>query len=152
MPYKFLKILAATFLLAACNSENNKLTDMVIQTENGNVEYRVETALTHEEMSKGLSDRKELAKDSGMIFNLQGIEGIAMWMQDTYIPLDMIFVNKDGRILWIYENAEPLSTKLIHPETNEPIWAVIELNGGDVKQHNIKIGDIVKHQILKQTH
>lgn len=149
MPYKFLKILAATFLLAACNSENNELTDMVIQTENGNVEYRVETAFTRKEMSTGLSDRKELAKNSGMIFNLQGIKGIAMWMQDTYIPLDMIFVNKDGRILWIYENAEPLSTKLIRPETDEPIWAVIELNGGDVKQHNIKIGDIIKHQLLK---
>ena len=95
-------------------------------------------------------ERKTLAENSGMIFVLQGQTEIAMWMKDTYIPLDMVFVNNDGKIVWLYENAEPMSTKLIRPQTNEPLSAVIEINGGDIAKNGLKIGDTVQHDALKK--
>ncbi|MBQ7303787.1 MAG: DUF192 domain-containing protein [Alphaproteobacteria bacterium] len=143
-----LKIFAITVMLFGCN-QNDNLSKMVIETSDGSATYYVESALTQEEMSKGLMDRKELRADSGMIFYTGRTQEIAMWMKDTYVPLDILFVNKNGKILWIYENAEPLSTKLIKPEVSEPMAAVIEINAGDVAKHKIKVGDIVHHKLLE---
>lgn len=134
---------AVLFLITACD-EKKDLTPLTIATENGDIVYQVETASTREEMAKGLMDRKSLAEDSGMIFNIGGQIQMAMWMKDTYIPLDMLFVNREGRIIWIFENAEPLSTTLIRPVVDEPVWKVIELNGGEVQKHGIKTGDQIR--------
>lgn len=146
---KMLKVCVLAVLLTACSPKDNKLSELTINTENGPVTYQVETAATKEEMSRGLMNRQQLAADSGMIFDLQGQQQIAMWMKDTLIPLDMLFVNQNGKIIWIFENAVPMSTTLIKPQVNEPMSAVIELNGGDVAKNQIKIGDTVKHQIIK---
>lgn len=137
---RLVSLAAALVLLSACN-EKKDLTPLTITTENGEVVYEVETAVTREEMAQGLMDRKSLAENSGMIFNIGGETQMAMWMKDTYIPLDMIFVNQEGEIIWIFENAEPLSTTFIRPVVSEPIWKVIELNAGQVEKHGIKIGD-----------
>lgn len=137
---RLVSLAAALVLLSACN-EKKDLTPLTITTENGEVVYEVETAATREEMAQGLMDRKSLAENSGMIFNIGGETQMAMWMKDTYIPLDMIFVNQEGEIIWIFENAEPLSTTFIRPVVSEPIWKVIELNAGQVEKHGIKIGD-----------
>lgn len=137
---RLVSLAAALVLLFACN-EKKDLTPLTITTENGEVVYEVETAVTREEMAHGLMDRKSLAENSGMIFNIGGETQMAMWMKDTYIPLDMIFVNQEGEIIWIFENAEPLSTTFIRPVVSEPIWKVIELNAGQVEKHGIKIGD-----------
>ena len=59
-------------------------------------------------------------------------------------------INPEGKIVWIYQNAEPLSTNLVRPLIKEPISAVVELNGGDVQKHNIKIGDTIKHKLIKK--
>ena len=94
-------------------------------------------------------NRDSLAADSGMIFNLADVENqVAMWMKDTKIPLDMLFVNSNGRIFFIEENATPMSEELIIAP--EPALAVIELNAGDVKKHGIKIGDTVKHHFFDE--
>ena len=102
----------------------------------------VENAVSPEELQKGLMNRETLEDKHGMIFNLKGYEHIGMWMKDTLIPLDMIFVN-DGTVVWIFENAQPNSTEIISSPV--PANAVIELNAGDVKKYNIKTGDTVKH-------
>ncbi len=145
---KFLKICAVILLLVACG--DNNLSEMTIVTENGKVVYFVETAETKEEMSKGLMNRKALKKDSGMIFNVNEVHDIAIWMKDTYIPLDILFVSKKGKIIWMAENTVPLSTTLIRPEIDEQLSAVVEINAGDIKKHKIKLGDTVKHRIIKQ--
>lgn len=149
MKFKFFKLCAFVLLLCGCSPKNDNLSELVFLTENGPVAYQVEMASTKEEMSKGLMDRKELAPNSGMIFDLQGQQEIAMWMKDTYIPLDMVFVNQKGKIIWIYKNARPMSTELIRPQVSEPLSAVIELNGGDTDKNGIKTGDTVRHKILQ---
>ena len=146
---KFIKLLAVALLVVSCSKKEDKLSELVIVTQEGPVTYHVETALTKEQMSKGLMDRKELKADSGMIFVLQGQEDIAMWMKDTYIPLDMLFISNKGKVIAVYENATPLSTDLIRPNITEPLGAVIELNGGDIKKNGIKVGDTVKSEFLK---
>ena len=142
------KVFAVVLLLAGCGEQDANLSKMVVKTSNGDVVYNVETATTQEEMSQGLMNRKELRADSGMIFDVNGAEGISMWMKDTYISLDMIFVNKEGKVIWLYGNAEPLSTTLIEPKVSEPIAAVVEINGGDIAKHNIQIGDFVEHKVI----
>ena len=147
---KFIKLFAVVLLLASCGKKDDNLSELVFVTSEGPVTYQVETAATKDEMSRGLMERKTLAENSGMIFVLQGQTEIAMWMKDTYIPLDMVFVNNNGKIVWLYENAEPMSTKLIRPQTNEPLSAVIEINGGDIAKNGLKIGDTVQHDALKK--
>ena len=147
---KLLKIFIITLMMTSCGQKDDKLSELIVATDNGPVVYKVESAVTKEEMSQGLMDRKELKTDSGMIFNLNGAKGIAMWMKDTYIALDMLFVNQDGKIVWIYENAEPLSTRLIKPQTDELLSAVVEINAGEVKKNGIMVGDLVKHELIQK--
>ena len=143
-----IKIFAITLMLFACGKKDDNLSELNIITSNGSITYHVETAVTKEEMSKGLMDRKQLRKDSGMLFDINGATKIALWMKDTYIPLDMLFVNKQGEIIWIYKNAEPLSTTFIQPPMDEPIEAVLEINAGDVEKHKIEVGDKIKHDLI----
>jgi hypothetical protein len=145
-----LKILTIVLAVSACNGQKSDLTDVTFATQNGAVVYHLEKAVTQDEMAQGLMNRRELAADSGMIFAVNGAPSIAMWMQDTYIPLDMVFVNQDKEVIWIQENAEPLSTHLIRPKVDEPIDVVIELNGGDVQKNGIKLGDKVEYNLTEK--
>lgn len=147
---KFCKIFALIVLVSACSPKENKLSELIFVTSDGEVTYQVETAATKEEMSQGLMNRKELKEKTGMIFVLQGQKEIAMWMKDTYIPLDMLFVNQDGQIVWIYKNAQPMSTRLIRPQTSEMLSAVIEVNAGELEKNNIRVGDLVKHKAISK--
>lgn len=138
-------------LLASCSeSEKVKYEKLSIgDAQNVKVEYDVELAQTHEEMQAGLMGRDNLRANSGMLFALGTIDvPAAMWMKNTKIPLDMIFIDKDGDVYWVYENAEPYSEKLIMPPY--PAFAVLEVNAGDVKKYGITLGDNVKHSWFKQ--
>jgi len=138
-------VVMALALVACSKSEKAKTGELSVVSADGNkVEYKVELAQTEEEMSKGLMFRDALDEKSGMLFALWKIgEESAMWMKNTKIPLDMLFVDKDGMVYWIYENAEPNSEKLIVAPYAP--YAVLEVNAGDVKKYGIKIGDNVKY-------
>lgn len=150
--YKLLKVfaLSALILAAACSKkDDNKTEKLIIQSENAQYEYNVEVADTKELLYQGLMGRSSLAEDSGLIMDVnivpQDID-VAMWMKDTLIPLDMIFIDTTGRIFYIYENAKPYSTDGIYPPKRPR--AVLEVNAGQVKANNIKVGDVVKNRLL----
>lgn len=149
---KFMKIFIALLIVVGCSKQNdNKNVDynLTIESANGqSTNLVVENAVTPEELQNGLMDRKNLPEGTGMIFNLKGIPQVAMWMKNTLIPLDMVFVN-DGKVVWLYENAKPNSTEIIQPPV--PTNAVIELNAGDIKKLGIKEGDVVKHAFFTET-
>src|SRR6202022_2756878 len=84
-----------------------------IVTKSGVQVFAVEMATTEEEKTTGLMYRKELADGKGMLFDFSPEQEVSMWMKNTFISLDMIFIRADGRILRIAENTEPLSTKII---------------------------------------
>lgn len=146
--FKFVKVFLAVLLIAACSKQDDaaKEANMIISTANGDVKYVVEEAQTPDELQKGLMFRDSVAENGGMIFDLTNVQNVAMWMKNTKVPLDMIFLDSDGTISWIFENAVPMSEDYIIPPIAPA--AVIEVNGGDVQKHGIKIGDVVKHKFL----
>jgi len=104
--------------------------------------YDVKIPKTQEEKEKGLMFVREMPQNQGMLFDLRGYPFAAMWMKNTYIPLDMLFIDCDFKVVDIYENAEPLSLKKI--SSNKSFCYVLEINGGETKKHNILIGDQLK--------
>src|SRR5262249_1355959 len=129
--------------LAACASESVALPveTIVIDTHKGPAKFRVEVANDAASQERGLMYRKELAENAGMIFEFGRPRFVTFWMKNTYIPLDMLFVPKDGTISSVEPNAVPLSTETI--PSHEPIVAVIELNGGRAHDLDIEPGDRV---------
>ncbi len=110
--------------------------------------FSVEIADTEPAREKGLMFRKKLPEGQGMLFDFHREQDVSFWMQNTYIPLDMIFIRANGEILRIAENTEPLSTKLI--PSGGPVLGVLEVVGGTASKFGIAPGDRVAHPIFNQ--
>jgi hypothetical protein len=118
-----------------------------IVTRGGVHTFAVELATTDDERSRGLMFRRELPEGRGMLFDFKQDQNISMWMKNTYIPLDMIFIRSDGRIHRIAENTEPESTRVI--PAGAPVRAVLEVIGGTARKLGIRPGDRVAHPIFR---
>ncbi len=108
--------------------------------------FAVELAITEQEHERGLMFRKALPEGTGMLFDFKHDQPVSFWMHNTYIPLDMIFIGGNGRIVHIAENAKPLSDALI-PSTR-PVRAVLEVIGGTAEKLGIAAGDQVTGSIF----
>lgn len=128
-------------LAAASQSAAAELKTLEIATRTGVHSFAVEIADTAAERAQGLMHRKSLPAGQGMLFDFHREQGVAMWMQNTYISLDMLFIRGDGRILRIAENTEPLSTRNI--DSGGPVRWVLELLGGTSRKLGIAPGDRV---------
>ena len=117
-----------------------------IATKSGVQVFSVEMATTEEEKTTGLMHRKELADGKGMLFDFSPEQQISMWMKNTYISLDMIFIRADGRILRIAENTEPHSTKII--SSGGLAKGVLEVIAGTAQKYGIRPGDRVAHPLF----
>jgi len=117
-----------------------------IASKTGVHAFSVEIAETDAERQKGLMYRKDLPEGHGMLFDFHAEQEVGFWMQNTYIPLDMIFIRGDGRILRIAENTEPLSTRII--PSNGPVRAVLEVIAGTARKYGIAPGDRVASAIF----
>ena len=111
------------------------------------IAFTVEVAATPQEMAVGLMFRTKLADDQGMLFPHAKPADLTMWMRNTYIPLDMLFIRTDGVIHRIEVNAEPLSERII--QSDGPVIAVLELAGGATGRLGIKSGDKVLHPLFQ---
>ncbi len=114
---------------------------LTIETASGPKEFTVEVAKSSAQQSQGLMFRRRLAADAGMLFVYRRVAPVAMWMQNTFIPLDMLFIGADRRIAHIAERTVPMSTATI--ESGKPVSSVLELNAGTVSRLGIKRGDVV---------
>ena len=119
---------------------------LTIVTASGPHKFTVELATTPGQMEQGLMFRKSLAPHAGMLFDYRTPSMAAMWMKNTLIPLDMLFVDQQGRIINIHERAVPGSLDPI--AAAGPARAVIELNGGTAGHLGIKPGDRVIYPIF----
>lgn len=106
-------------------------------------EFSVELARTTEQMAQGLMFRTRLAADAGMLFDLDPPRRVSMWMKNTPIPLDMLFIAADGRIVAIAADTTPQSLELIDPGV--AVRAVLELSAGTAARLSIEAGDFVRH-------
>jgi uncharacterized protein len=110
--------------------------------------FQVEVARNEADRAQGLMYRRSMPANQGMLFDFGRLEPVAMWMQNTYIPLDMLFIRPDGTIARIATNTEPLSTRTI--PSGEPVLAVLELNAGATGRLGIKAGDRIEHPLFKR--
>ncbi|MFL2687007.1 MAG: DUF192 domain-containing protein [Alphaproteobacteria bacterium] len=108
--------------------------------------FTIELAVTPEQKMRGLMFRKHLDPDKGMLFDYGSPQEISMWMKNTYIPLDMVFIDGKGQIAHIVERTIPMSEEYIGSDGF--VRAVLELNGGTVSRLGIKLGDQVAHEIF----
>ena len=106
----------------------------------------IELAATEKARVQGLQGRRFLAPNSGMLFDFIKPQIISMWMKNTHISLDMIFVGNDGRIVYIAENTEPFSLKTILSPV--PTRAVLELKAGSADHMGIEPGYRIEHPIF----
>jgi uncharacterized protein len=119
---------------------------LTIVSASGRHHFTVEVAETPEQMTQGLMFRQSMPANAGMLFDYKQPTMAAMWMRNTLIPLDMLFVDAQGRIVNIHERAVPETDDVIAAAA--PVRAVIELNGGTVARLGIKPGDQVLHPIF----
>jgi uncharacterized membrane protein (UPF0127 family) len=123
-----------------------ELQPLEIATKSGVKVFSVELATTEEEKTTGLMFRKELADGRGMLFDFSPPQEVSMWMKNTFISLDMIFIRADGRILRIAENTEPQSTRII--PSRGLAKGVLEVIAGTAKKYGIEPGDRVAHPLF----
>ncbi len=122
-------------------------SQLTIRTATGERhKFIVELALTPEEQAQGLMFRETMAPDAGMLFYHQVERRLGMWMKNTVLPLDMLFIGYDGTILTIVENTVPFSETVIAPQ--HPSKAVLELNAGTAARLSLAPGDKVMHPLL----
>jgi uncharacterized membrane protein (UPF0127 family) len=112
-------------------------------------EIQIWVAQTAEHRSRGLMFVRQLPKDRGMLFLFGDPQPVSMWMKNTLIPLDMLFVARDGRIARIAENTEPGSLATL--ESGSDVTAVLELAGGECARRGIRVGDFVRHPAFATT-
>lgn len=146
-----LRLLALCALLAAgaaadaasISFEESLLT---IDAAEDQFEFQVELAVSPAQRSQGLMFRESLDEDRGMLFDFGRPQRASMWMRNTYVALDMLFIDADGRITQIAANTQPLSDAVI--ASREPVRAVLELKGGISAKLGIEPGDKVIHPLF----
>ena len=142
--FRFIVLL---FLLLPWSSRAADNPHLTIETADGrSLVFAIELAQTPEQQARGLMNRAKLPADAGMLFDFGVDRPVAMWMKNTLIPLDMVFIEADGRIAGIAQRTVPMSLEVI--SSPGPVRAVLELNGGTAERLNVKTGDRVAHPIF----
>lgn len=148
--FRFAMVFAAVFavlfvlvwlFLSSAPSQAAELRPLTIETANGPKTFHVEIADTPETRERGLMFRRHMAADHGMVFYYTPPRRAVMWMKNTYLSLDMLFVNAAGEITHVAADTTPLSEALVSAEGLT--YAVIELNGGTAAREGISPGDVV---------
>lgn len=116
--------------------------EVILSTRAGEEHVRVEIARSESERQRGLMYRQSLEGGRGMVFLWDHPEPLKFWMKNTYIPLDMVFISADKHVLFIEENAEPLTLKTRGPDENSQF--VLEVPGGWARAHGVERGTAVR--------
>ena len=119
---------------------------LVIETDNGPVMFTVEVAATQDARTRGMMHRDSVAPDAGMLFDFETEQVISIWMRNTRIPLDIIYIRADGTIAKIVANAVPYSLRPMYSDF--PVISVLEIAGGRSAEAGIAPGDLVRHPLF----
>ncbi|WP_394694583.1 DUF192 domain-containing protein [Hyphobacterium sp.] len=122
---------------------------VIVDTEAGEVVFEALIADSDTERQRGLMFRESLADNEGMLFDYQEVQTVSMWMRNTLIPLDLIYIAPDGEILKIIANARPHSLRSL--PSDFPVLGVLEVRGGLTRDAGIQPGDTVRHAMFGNT-
>ena len=136
----------ATLCVLTASARAADQQTLEIVSKSGVHVFAVEVMRTPDEKSKGLMYRRELPEGRGMLFDFSPEQQVQMWMKNTYISLDMIFIRADGRILRIAENTTPESETII--PAGGSVRGVLEVIAGTAKKFGIAPGDRVAHPLF----
>lgn len=139
-------LLVAFLVLCVAALAQPALQPLTIVTDAARHDFVVELAATPEERSRGLMFRRSMPAEQGMLFDFGRVQPVSMWMRNTYIPLDMLFIAEDGEIVRIAADTEPLSERTI--PSGQPVLSVLELNAGTARRLGIEAGDRVEHPLF----
>ena len=140
-----LSLVVIGLLLPSAGHAESTLEKVIIETASGDVTFDVEVMRTEEERQRGLMARAYLPEMRGMLFDFGQPQEVRMWMKDTPLPLDMLFIRADGTIARI-TRGEPFSTRTL--PSGEPVLGVLEINGGISERLGIKEGALVRHKLF----
>ena len=146
---KLISLVVCLFILGSPHAVSDTTfpqSEILIISRSGEHKFIVDVATTVAQRQLGLMYREKMARNSGMMFDFSEEKLIAMWMKNTLIPLDMLFVDKTGRILQVERATTPLSLETI--AARRPAMSVIELNAGLTEELGISEGDQVIHDIF----
>jgi uncharacterized protein len=132
---------AALWLAVAPLARSAEHETVEIASKTGVHTFAVDIAVTDEERQRGLMFRRSLPDSYGMLFDFKQDQEVSMWMHNTYVSLDMIFIEADGRIHRIAENTKTLSDAII--PSRGPVRAVLEVAAGTARRYGIQPGDKV---------
>ena len=145
----FLILITILAGLGLANAQDSAAQEpLAITGKSGRHSFSVEVMRDDESRSRGLMFRRAMAPEHGMLFDFQKVERVAMWMKNTYLPLDMLFIRADGTVARIAADTEPLSTRTI--ASGEPVLGVLELNAGTAARLGIHPGDKVEHPLFRK--
>ena len=134
------------FISAGCAAQTQfKTGSLTIATKFGELNYRIEVADTNRLKSIGLMYRLSMPEEQGMLLLNKKPQRMNIWMKNTFMPLDIIYIDRNGYIVKIVENARTESTSVM--PSDGKVMAVLELNAGQVQQKNIAVGDSVTYQV-----
>jgi uncharacterized protein len=142
-----LVVAAGAFLILYPTARAAEQQTLEIASKSGVHVFSVELAVTEDERAHGLMFRRSVPEFYGMLFDFKRDQPVSMWMKNTYVSLDMIFIQSDGRIRHIAENTETESEKII--PSGGPVRAVLEVVAGTAKKLGIEPGDRVATPILR---
>ncbi|PLX35310.1 MAG: hypothetical protein C0605_10555 [Hyphomicrobiales bacterium] len=147
-----LSALLALLLGPACYEApalaKSALSELIIHGGKGPVKLQVEIADTPEKRARGLMYRKSMPADQGMLFDFEREQEILMWMKNTLISLDMVFINRAGHVVSIVRDTKPLSLDII--SSGRRAWSVLELNAGSAERLSIRPGNRVEHRLIEE--
>jgi uncharacterized protein len=132
----------------AGSRDTQKLQAVTVVTQNGHQTFTAEFANTPAQRARGLMFKTRLPERQGMLFDFGRDQEIRMWMKNTLIPLDMIFIQSDGRIRRIEQNTKPGSLRPI--SSNGAVRAVLEMRAGTSKKYGIAPGDRIIRPLFPQ--
>jgi len=132
----------------AAEAEAVATEKLTLETSGGARSLEVEVARDPATRERGLMYRRYLPENRGMLFDFGHAQTVLMWMKNTYIPLDMIFIARDGKVTHIEADTEPLSEAIL--SSQGPAFAVLEVNAGLAKKIGLRPGDVVKHKLFQR--
>lgn len=138
-------LLAALLAAAGAAGADFKSGTATIHAQGQELRYQVEVADTGRLRSIGLMYRASLPQDHGMLLLNERPQQVNIWMKNTFVPLDIIYIDEGGRIVGIFENAVPESTAFM--PSDGAVKAVLEVNAGQVRARGIAVGDRVSYQV-----
>ncbi len=132
--------------LDPAKAQSLALVPLTIEGGNKVHRFQVEVADDDQERATGLMHRTDLAPDCGMLFDFKRPRDVRIWMRNTFIPLDLLFMRGDGTVAFVYEHMTPHSEDPVGPD--RPMLAVLELKDGTIKRLGLGVGDVVRHSIF----